>query len=495
MLSRSFRASKAFTTFVVSVAIFTDILLQNLVVPVLPYALHTRVGLEDGPGIQKWTSILSSAFGGAFMVGSCTKHSLCQCSDCDTCSNEEISCLINCHSVLFGYMGDKISSHRTLFVLGLVVVFLSTLCFALATNVWVILAARLLEGLSTAIVTTVGYVLLTEVVGPKHLGKAMGYTSMALSFGLMAGPVVGGFLYEYCGYFSVFYPVFGLLVLELVLRLMIVEEKGSFASSPSSASQPEAIQKTSSTEPTTEHPASEATSAESQPLLGSEATTPPRPVNAYIALLRSPRFIVALIALFILNSIACGFDSILTPFLRDTFNMHSSQAAAIFLTLAVPMLFAPLLGSLTDRFGPKIPSTVGLMLAVPSLTLLSLITHNTTSPIAKLAALFTFLGLAFALAMPPLRVEVSLVVEQMEREKAGQFGPSGAYGRAYSLVNVVVAAAGLVGPLYAGFMRLSAGWQVLAWINGGLSAAVLVCVVLVTGSKREKVSEPEAAVV
>lgn len=70
MLYRSFRSSKGFTTFVVAVAIFTDVLLQNLLVPVLPYALHSVTGLEEGPEIQKWVSILSSAFGGAFTVGS-----------------------------------------------------------------------------------------------------------------------------------------------------------------------------------------------------------------------------------------------------------------------------------------------------------------------------------------------------------------------------------------------------------------------------------------
>ena len=72
MLSRSFRASKTFTTFVISFAIFTDILLQNLVVPVLPYALRTRIGLEDEADVQKWTSILLAAFGASLMMGCCT---------------------------------------------------------------------------------------------------------------------------------------------------------------------------------------------------------------------------------------------------------------------------------------------------------------------------------------------------------------------------------------------------------------------------------------
>lgn len=69
MFSRSFRASKTFTTFVVSFAVFTDILIQNLVVPVLPYALHTRVGIDDQDSIQRWTSILLAAYGAMLMVG------------------------------------------------------------------------------------------------------------------------------------------------------------------------------------------------------------------------------------------------------------------------------------------------------------------------------------------------------------------------------------------------------------------------------------------
>ena len=71
MFARSFRASKTFTTFVVSFAVFTDILTQNLVVLLLPYALHARVGLEDQDDIQRWTSILLAAFGAALMIGCC----------------------------------------------------------------------------------------------------------------------------------------------------------------------------------------------------------------------------------------------------------------------------------------------------------------------------------------------------------------------------------------------------------------------------------------
>ena len=68
---RALRASKAFTVFVVCLAVFSDVFLQNLVVPVLPYALKVRVGLKDEVDLQWWNSLLLAAFGGAFMLGSC----------------------------------------------------------------------------------------------------------------------------------------------------------------------------------------------------------------------------------------------------------------------------------------------------------------------------------------------------------------------------------------------------------------------------------------
>ena len=76
MLAQNFRASKTFTTLVVCVSIFTDILLQNLIVPVLPYALSERVGLSSKDDVQKWNSILLAAFGASLMVGSRESNSI-----------------------------------------------------------------------------------------------------------------------------------------------------------------------------------------------------------------------------------------------------------------------------------------------------------------------------------------------------------------------------------------------------------------------------------
>ena len=71
MLFHDLRVSKKFTTFVVCVAVFSDVLLQGLLVPVLPYALTERLGLTDEVDVQRWNSLLLSAGAGTFMLGSC----------------------------------------------------------------------------------------------------------------------------------------------------------------------------------------------------------------------------------------------------------------------------------------------------------------------------------------------------------------------------------------------------------------------------------------
>ncbi|KAL9615583.1 MAG: hypothetical protein Q9204_008759, partial [Flavoplaca sp. TL-2023a] len=319
--------------------------------------------------------------------------------------------------------------------------FLSTLFFALATTVWALLAARILQGFSTAIVHTIGYTLLTEVVGKEHLGKAMGYTNMALSTGLLIGPVLGGLLYEYCGYFQVFLPAFGLIAIELMLRCMMVEKEKKH---------PVPVIPASPQLPATAGQPSYSSSTESDLLLSHTPKPTVRRVSAYGALLKSPRFVVAITSLFVLNSIANGFDSTLAPYAQDAFDMRPSRVAVLFLALAIPMLLAPLSGWLADHYGPRLPTLAGLAVGIPSLSSLALISQTSTTPLLKMVTVLAFVGLAFALAMGPLGVDAILAVHEIEEQsEPDAFGAKGLLAQAIGLQNTTIAGGGLLGPLYA----------------------------------------------
>lgn len=71
MYAARFRSSDGFIVFVVGMAVFTDMMLYGLIVPILPYALSARVGIPQ-KDVQRWNSILLGSFGGALTIGSRT---------------------------------------------------------------------------------------------------------------------------------------------------------------------------------------------------------------------------------------------------------------------------------------------------------------------------------------------------------------------------------------------------------------------------------------
>lgn len=355
----------------------------------------------------------------------------------------------------------------------------STLLFALGHTLLTLVIARLLQGLSSAIVTTIGSTLIFDRVGKDGIGQAMGLTSMSLNLGILLGPVVGGLLYEYEGYFHVFIPAFGLVAVDIVLRLLVIVEQRTFSRPilQDSAGAGTCSDGNHGSETTFNRSSSH---TESEPLLRKKAVS--TDANSLLVLLSSPRFVVAIAGLFILNSFTGGFDSVLPVYVRDKFRLGSSHVSVLFLAMTVPLLLSPISGRITDRHGAKWPAVSGLMLIVPSLILLRIVDNDNGSPFMQLAALMAAIGLALAIAIPPLITEVSSAVEQIELANPGIFGPSGAYGQAYGLLGSAFAGGALVGPLYAGFVRDWLGWKVMSLSMGILGAITLLSVLTVTGT-------------
>ncbi|KAL8698646.1 MAG: hypothetical protein Q9224_001756 [Gallowayella concinna] len=347
----------------------------------------------------------------------------------------------------------------------------------------ILLVARLLEGLSTAIVTTLGMALLNDVVGAEHIGQAMGYTSMALSTGLLLGPVLGGVLYEYGGYSQVFYPAFGLITVEMMLRLMVIEEKPS----------PSSPRATRGANGTGRESSNKLKVSDTEPLLDQ-----PRMFrNAFTVLLVSPRFLVALLGTFVLMSIGSGFDGVLAPYIKDEFDLKAIHVAALFLALALPMFLAPVSGALTDRHGAKWPVAGGFVVAIPSLISLRLVTAGTSDPFLKLLVLLFIVGIALAFTVSPLSAEASKIVKQLEQDNPGVFGPHGAYSQGFGLMSTASAAGGLAGPLYTGFVRIWLGWSAMSLSLGLVCSLMLIPVIMFCGGKpflgESRVGKPDVS--
>jgi MFS family permease len=101
----------------------------------------------------------------------------------------------------------------------------STLLFFFGTSFSVLVVARALQGSAAAFVWTAGPTYINGRVGPEKMGTAMAWITMGSSFGEVTGPVAGGLLYENSGHFALLDVAVGIVLLDIVLRLIMEEEE------------------------------------------------------------------------------------------------------------------------------------------------------------------------------------------------------------------------------------------------------------------------------
>ncbi len=97
--------------------------------------------------------------------------------------------------VLGGRLGDRFG-RRQMFLFGLVSFTVASLLCAIApTNAWLI-AFRLLEGFTAAMLLPQGFGLIRQAFPPEEFGKAFAVFGPVFGLGGILGPIIGGFLIQ-----------------------------------------------------------------------------------------------------------------------------------------------------------------------------------------------------------------------------------------------------------------------------------------------------------
>lgn len=96
-----------------------------------------------------------------------------------------------------GYFCDKYRTRKAPLICGFVTMALATALFISARSNWVLLLARVCQGLSGAVVGVLGLSMIAESSSPEHLGSHMACVSASLTWGMLCGPMTGGFLYVF----------------------------------------------------------------------------------------------------------------------------------------------------------------------------------------------------------------------------------------------------------------------------------------------------------
>lgn len=132
-------------------------------------------------------------------------------------------------AALFGYFADHCRLRRLPFIIGLIALAASTGLFVIARSLPVLIIARGLQGFSGAAVWVVGLAIVADNVPPGRVAEAMGHTSIALTWGSLLGPTIGGVMYEKLGFYGTFAIPGGLIVVDVVLRFAMIQESGKGA--------------------------------------------------------------------------------------------------------------------------------------------------------------------------------------------------------------------------------------------------------------------------
>lgn len=167
---RNIKKAQKSVLLVVTLAIFTDMLLYGMIVPILPdYAENLGIS-------QTAIGILFGSYAAALLIA----------------------------TPIFGVVSDKFG-RRSPMLWGILGLGVATLLFAFANTFWLLLLCRVLQGIAAAATWTSGLALLADFYPSKERGKVMGIALSGQALGTLLGPAFGGWLYQLGGYMLPFF--------------------------------------------------------------------------------------------------------------------------------------------------------------------------------------------------------------------------------------------------------------------------------------------------
>jgi len=139
------RSNISFIITTVAIGLFTDLFLYGLIVPVMPFMLRDRLNIPPSQ-IQSYTSDMLAAYAGASMI----------------------------FSIPAGWVADRTNTRQAPFLTGLAALLAATTMLALGQSIAVLMIARVFQGISAAVVWTVGLAIVLDTVGSENLGAVIG---------------------------------------------------------------------------------------------------------------------------------------------------------------------------------------------------------------------------------------------------------------------------------------------------------------------------------
>lgn len=248
-----FRSSRRLILLIVAVALLLDNMLLSTVVPIIPDFLHR---LEHNDTVVLYEETTTVTMETTTLTNSCNQESGYPTKypiELDTTTTVEETTIINRKEVrhmqllnenvevgvmfaskpvvqaitnpFIGPLTNKIGYSIPMFS-GFVIMFLSTVIFAVGTNYYTLFIARSLQGVGSACTSVAGMGMLAMVYpDDKERGNAMAVALGGLALGVLIGPPFGGVTYQFMGKAFPFWILAALALLDGLLQLVVLKPK------------------------------------------------------------------------------------------------------------------------------------------------------------------------------------------------------------------------------------------------------------------------------
>lgn len=359
------RSSKKSVIAVVSLALFTDMALYDCIVPILPSLLQ-RVGRDESA-----VGVLFAIYAVGFLVA----------------------------TPVFGIWSDRRRDRKLPMILGQAGLAVATLLFAFSHSFWLLIVARLLQGIAAAVSWTLGMALLADAVPSVELGQAMGTVFGFQTLGYFVGPLMGGVLTQLFSIEMPFIICSVLCMIDLVARALI---KPKPPPDPNSDQQANGV-------------------------------TIPK-------LLGYPEVLLVGLVVILTSASFSAVETLLSAHLQKIYHLDVMGVSFAMMAIIIPsVIFSFLAGYLADRM-----SRYALILASICLYLFATPLLGIAGPLWVFLLGSVYFGATSSLLQAPALPEMAAIV--------GRLG-GGSYAQVYAILNMCYSTGMLVGPLLASHLN------------------------------------------
>ncbi|KAK2879992.1 hypothetical protein FQN49_000685 [Arthroderma sp. PD_2] len=462
----SWRSSSVFTTVCIITALFAETFVHGFVVPILPYILENRNHV-DPADTQQLTYMVLTVYGAAAVAA----------------------------GPLVGQLTDRVKSRKVILVIGLGVALIGTATLATSTNLIDVFIGRSLQAVGSTIAQVVGHATLNDVIEPKKMGMVLGLVNTFVSAGAFSGPAIAGFMLEYVGYWATWLTVLVVLALDIVLRLVMIEppkKKGKHAKAGDEESRVANTQSEGETETSALLAGTPARSYTTATDIYSDITTSSKSILAfYRIILSQPMVIIGLVSYMTRSSLMASFNTTLPTHVRDVFGWGSFPAGMMFVGLQAPaIILNPLCEWIRGKTGNKLLTGLGFILLGPLLWLLGVVDQEQfpwsgDENMTKVVYVIVIICIGCVQNLPANvgATEITSVIDNLESQFPGIFGPGGGHSQGHSLSHGSFNIGQLVGPLLSGALADNLGYDQMNSTLCGICFVTSILAICFMGGK------------